>query len=105
MVWGPQAQMKLSKKAHDQTESPCWYCGDELDACSGLEHEHSPSPGDMTICIRCGSLSIFAEDLSMRQPSLEELDSIPEESRQQLRMAQRAVARLIESKLIEGRET
>lgn len=58
----------------DQTteipKSQCCECGYEPDRVSG---PGMPSPGDASLCIACGSLSIFADDLTMRAPTKDEM--------------------------------
>ncbi len=50
--------------------SACCECGYQMDACSG----HSkPSPGDLSLCVRCGSLNFFDDDLRLRRPTDDEL--------------------------------
>ena len=38
----------------------------------GAGGEGSPSPGDFSLCINCGSLNVFDENLRLRQPNLDE---------------------------------
>ena len=48
--------------------SACLSCGDKLDACTGLYGAGDvPHPGDITICLRCGNIMAFADDLSLRE--------------------------------------
>ena len=37
----------------------------------------SPSPGDCTICLGCQDILIFTEELGLRQPTDQELDTLP----------------------------
>lgn len=37
------------------------------DAATGVDTGNSPSPGDFTVCIGCGHLMAFADDLSFRE--------------------------------------
>jgi hypothetical protein len=48
-------------------ESSCPNCGKPLDAVMSTEGDHKPSPGDMTICTDCRHLCAFAEDMSLRE--------------------------------------
>lgn len=50
-------------------QSKCCECGHQMDACSG---PCEPSPGDLTLCINCGSLNVFADDLTLRYPTDDE---------------------------------
>jgi hypothetical protein len=63
-------------------ESPCTHCGEMLDMASCVKQttsKHSrrrvvrPDPGDMTICIKCGHLMGFNPDLTLRDPTDDEL--------------------------------
>ena len=51
--------------------SACLNCGAEHDRASGNDGA-SPAPGDWSICVECGGLSVFADDLTLRPPSAEE---------------------------------
>lgn len=50
-------------------ESHCCECGHTTDAASG---PCAPKPGDLSLCIECGSLNAFAENLMLRKPTEEE---------------------------------
>lgn len=50
-------------------ESTCCECGHRFTHASG---PCKPSPGDYTLCIECTSLNIFADDLTVRRPTIEE---------------------------------
>jgi len=49
-------------------------CGQVSDTASG--REATPEPGHLSLCINCGILTIFAEDMSQRPPTAEELEDI-----------------------------
>ena len=56
-----------------ETEVPrsaCPSCGDAADRCSG---PCAPKPGDITICIECRGVNVFAGDLTLREPTDAEL--------------------------------
>ena len=46
-------------------------CGNVNDAASG--HADMPEPGHISICAECGILTIFADDMTQRPPTAEEL--------------------------------
>jgi hypothetical protein len=52
--------------------SPCTSCGKILDGGSGVvegeeaEHEMRPMPGAVTVCIACGHIMAFDEQLRLR---------------------------------------
>jgi len=64
-------------------ESRCPYCeANDLDGVTELEHgsapcreSKTPEEGDYTICIHCGGLSVFGQDLKLRKPTSGELDA------------------------------
>jgi hypothetical protein len=52
----------------------CLNCGFELDAAFDTSLvERSPRPGDATICIICGHLMVFGNDLTLRELTDEEI--------------------------------
>jgi len=69
-------------------KSRCLHCGTVLDAASvvreagrwphndkprfDMSDDVEPRPGDFTVCIKCGHLSTFGEDLRLRDPTDEE---------------------------------
>jgi len=60
------------------TERECLQCGKKLDAVSCLTDQAAvPQSGDVTICIECGHLMAFADDLSYRELTEEELLEVP----------------------------
>lgn len=48
-------------------QSRCIRCGDKHDAASCVGEEHGPGPGDITICITCGHVMVFTDDLALRE--------------------------------------
>jgi hypothetical protein len=61
-----------------QDTSACPYCAHKLDAATAgpANPKAVPSPGDGTICIECGGVLIFAEGLTVRRPTPDELAEI-----------------------------
>jgi len=56
--------------------SSCLNCGKLLDAATGvLEYgfDATPDPGDLTVCIACGHLMAFGDDLQLRDLTAEEM--------------------------------
>jgi hypothetical protein len=47
-------------------ESIC-RCGKRLDAASNVNDINPPEPGDVSICLYCGTINMFALDMSLRQ--------------------------------------
>jgi len=58
------------------TPCPCPYCGHFVDRASGVGHSSVPVPGDVTVCIRCGRVAVFAFDGSLRVPEPDEQQEI-----------------------------
>jgi hypothetical protein len=52
----------------------CPYCGYKMDAATGVfdGEGHSPTPGSISICLNCGKVAVFTEELGMRLPTPEE---------------------------------
>jgi hypothetical protein len=52
----------------------CRECGTVNDAATVLEPGYRrPDPGDVSICLYCRCLSVFNEDLTLREPSIDEM--------------------------------
>jgi Zn ribbon nucleic-acid-binding protein len=59
--------MKRHKSAR-VPKSKCLACGVRMDRATNMFDGHwKPSPGDFTICLKCGHLMIFADDLRVRE--------------------------------------
>jgi hypothetical protein len=50
--------------------SACCECGKRLNGAAG---PREPRPGDLLLCIGCGSLNVFGEDLRLRRPTDDEM--------------------------------
>lgn len=52
----------------------CVECGKKLDGAINADRGSRirPKPGDFTLCIYCGSLNTFDEQLRLRQPTVDE---------------------------------
>lgn len=70
--------------------SHCTNCGWECDDATGVATEDDPSPGDFTVCIECGHLMAYADDLTLRDLTDAEVIEIAGDSR--IIAAQRAIA-------------
>lgn len=73
-------------------KSVCPHCQHTLDGCSDLTNLHSPSPGDFSVCIRCGGFLQFTDGLGVQASELSALFSLavtqPKEYRILLVMSQ-----------------
>lgn len=50
----------------------CSVCNHVLNAASQVNGNKMPAPDDITLCIGCGNIAVFNDDLELRQPTLEE---------------------------------
>lgn len=55
----------------------CLSCGRFNDRVSSVgDEDRAPGPGDITICITCGHIMAFAEDMGLRELNNEEIIEI-----------------------------
>jgi hypothetical protein len=47
-------------------DNVCLACGNVLDAADNLTGKRKPKSGDISVCIDCGHIMAFGEDLSFR---------------------------------------
>jgi hypothetical protein len=59
----------------------CLNCGKHLDGASAINDDGMPSPGDITLCIYCGHIMAFADDLSFRELNDEEMHEVAGDKR------------------------
>jgi hypothetical protein len=57
----------LDDKGHAMPECACLACGKRLDRATSVDGNHQPEMGDVTICIGCGHLMGFDDDLRLRE--------------------------------------
>jgi hypothetical protein len=65
--------LKLARDA-EVPETSCANCGKRLDRASGVVDKHArnfkrPQAGDLSLCIGCGHVSVFDENLRLREPT------------------------------------
>src|SRR4051812_10831976 len=58
----------------------CGYATDRASSIGGLK-PRGPKPGDVTVCIQCTHIMLFNPDLTLRDPTTEELRDILEDPR------------------------
>ena len=56
------------------TQCKCPICWKKLDAATATQKGTKPKAGDATVCICCGALLVFNDDLTVRLPTDEEND-------------------------------
>lgn len=57
----------------------CKSCMKKIDAHTSIEGHHKPQKGDFSICMYCGTISTFDEQLNLIAMSEEELQRLKEE--------------------------
>ena len=62
-------------------EQTCRRCGYMMDQNTDAYGDSRPSPGDVSMCLRCGALSVFTEAITLRAPTGEENESLQRDSR------------------------
>jgi len=69
-------------KSHLMPLNVCSACGYEHDAASIVGgSDHRPRPGDMSLCINCGHLAAFDEQLRLREPTAAEREATSRDPR------------------------
>jgi Zn ribbon nucleic-acid-binding protein len=61
--------------------SACPACGHRFDGATCVGADGIPKPGDYTICIKCGHLMAFADDLTLRELTSNEMHDIAGDER------------------------
>jgi hypothetical protein len=61
--------------------SICPACGAENDGASEIGGKGRPSPGDASVCLSCGHLAVFREDMRLRDPTVTELEAMRKDTR------------------------
>jgi hypothetical protein len=73
---------------HFDKTTPCPWCGTELNAAAGISDKaNTPTPGDLSICIKCAGMLCFADDLIPQKATLEEIADLDDDSRITLQRA------------------
>ena len=67
-------------------------CGELLDAATGLDHDCSPKPGSLCVCIVCARVNRFDSKLALRAVTPEQFAELPEDVRAELRKLVRLVS-------------
>lgn len=60
-------------------QSKCLNCGYKLDAATSADlndEDKAPHPGAVSVCIACSHIMLFTDDMALRNPTIEELESI-----------------------------
>jgi transcription initiation factor IIE alpha subunit len=76
--------------SHRLKYSLCPYCGHAMDAATDVEADARPSPGDIGVCIECGGVLAYTDDLTLRAASQEEIETLDPKTRELLARMQAA---------------
>jgi hypothetical protein len=68
--------VKIGPSVQLRGKPQCLGCGELLDGATGVSNRNRPKPGSISICIYCGHIAVFADDLSLRKPTGEEMREI-----------------------------
>ena len=72
---------------------PCPWCGTEVDRASfTMRDQREPEPGDMTVCLHCGSASLWIEGMRLVKVTNEMRARLLPEDRARLERAQKTIA-------------
>ena len=64
----------MSLDATFTPQNHCPKCGYRTDAASVARGQHHrPNAGDISVCMNCGAITIFNDDLTLREPTGKEL--------------------------------
>lgn len=78
--------MDLDTVQMDDNNNPlpmckCTVCGYEFDCATGPGVDKKrPRPGDLALCLRCGEIHVYHTDMTVRTPTLAELNQLDEET-------------------------
>jgi hypothetical protein len=56
--------------------SRCSSCQELMAGALGMTPDKKPYPGAFSLCVTCGHIAVFAEELTLREPSSQEMISI-----------------------------
>lgn len=72
----------------------CPSCLRQMDCATAVSGEAKPSPGDVSICINCGTFLRFDPDLNIELLDDDSFDAFPEDSRATLSMAKQLIKQM-----------
>jgi hypothetical protein len=73
--------MKPLGKTQRVPPSKCLNCGRVHDACTGIDGAVTPHPGDVTICLMCGHIMSYDDDLRLVQLTAEQINMVAADPR------------------------
>lgn len=66
-------------------------CGYKFDCASDVEENNRPRPGDFTLCLNCGEIFVFDENMRCNQPTIDEIKNLDAKTWNLLERAQRLI--------------
>jgi hypothetical protein len=73
--------MKLGRSHQLKPIVQCVDCGKQLDGAAGIDTDAAPNPGDFTVCAYCGSIMVYNDELTLRQPNAAEVRKVAGDNR------------------------
>lgn len=77
------------RKTHEVPMSHCPFCLEPADRASAVDHEFSPKPGDVSVCLKCQGVVMFGEHMELLPAPAEVVAEVTLE----LSRAQKAIKR------------
>ena len=71
--------------------SACVHCGEEIDAATAVDDARSPGPGDLSVCLRCGQIHFFNDDMILVALAPKDFSLLPVQVRRKLRRVVAAI--------------
>jgi hypothetical protein len=72
----------------------CPGCRYQFDRASSLAGEHEPSADDFTLCLKCGAILRFNADLTIREASPADLETLDLETYEEIQRIRSAIVRM-----------
>lgn len=85
-----------------KTKTSACECGALHDYATSVEGDQRPKPGDPSICICCGAVNKFTEDLGIMPMTLQEVEALHPETIREIGNAQRDIRILNERRQCRG---
>ena len=86
------------KGAYKVPECECPVCGYVMDMATGVNNTGGPVEGDISICMKCSTLLVFQEDLSILPASKEIMQEVKETDPEGWNRLQKLIEIVISSK-------
>lgn len=79
---------EIGDTEHETPECRCVNCDESLAVSNGVNCDQPPQADDFTICVYCGKIHKFLEDMSLEGVSI---NDVPPENREDIRHVQRGI--------------